>query len=343
MIKKNPNIIQLNLFPPRTGMDCLGRVLMLGGGVQSMAMVDMISVGKIPPVDLVIFADTTLEPWYVYQAIGWARSALVKVGIPLKVVKADCGTNHWAYEGGYGFQVRASMPYWTFSEEGKRGRLRRQCTPELKIAPNNRGLRYWLAEKGHIPLPSGWECSGGSLWWHGTRQSADEWPRLSVPQGTYVEMLYGISTDESIRATAKRGNSWQEPVYPLVEMKMSRNDCLSWMAENGFSIPRKSACVNCPYRDDSAWLAMKEEFPEEFERACRYDDLLRDPNWLQVSVKGAYSKIRNKLFTHQSGKPLRDVDFEALITARKRSQMSQFELEMVDGACRNDGGFSCIS
>ena len=151
MIKKNPNIIQLNLFPPRTGMDCLGRVLMLGGGVQSMAMVDMISVGKIPPVDLVIFADTTLEPWYVYQAIGWARSALVKVGIPLKVVKADCGTNHWAYEGGYGFQVRASMPYWTFSEEGKRGRLRRQCTPELKIAPNNRGLRYWLAEKGHIP------------------------------------------------------------------------------------------------------------------------------------------------------------------------------------------------
>jgi hypothetical protein len=134
VIKKNPNIIQLNLFPPRTGMDCLGRVLMLGGGVQSMAMVDMISVGKIPPVDLVIFADTTLEPWYVYQAIGWARSALVKVGIPLKVVKADCGTNHWAYEGGYGFQVRASMPYWTFSEEGKRGRLRRQCTPELKIA-----------------------------------------------------------------------------------------------------------------------------------------------------------------------------------------------------------------
>ena len=62
MIKKNPNIIQLNLFPPRTGMDCLGRVLMLGGGVQSMAMVDMISVGKIPPVDLVIFADTTLAP-----------------------------------------------------------------------------------------------------------------------------------------------------------------------------------------------------------------------------------------------------------------------------------------
>jgi hypothetical protein len=316
---------------------------MLGGGVQSMTMVDMMSLGRIPPVDVVIFADTTLEPWYVYQAIGMARASLNKVGIPLMVVKADCSANHWAFEGGYGFPVRASMPFWTFSEDGKRGRLRRQCTSVMKVAPNNRGLRYWLASKGFIPLPSGWECNEGTLWWHGIRQHNDDWPKLSLAPGTYVEMLYGISTDEAIRATAKRGNTWQEPAYPLVDMKMSRADCVAWMSENSFPIPRKSACCCCPYRDDPAWLTMKQDFPDEFERACRYDDLLRDPNWLQNGIKGAYRRIRNTLYTHQSGKPLRDVDFEALINARKRSQSSQFELEMVAGACHNDGGFSCMS
>jgi hypothetical protein len=154
-----------------------------------------------------------------------------------------------------------------------------------------------------------------------------------------VELWFGYTTDESIRARRKKPIGWQKPVYPLLDLGMSRDDCEAWYCQRGLPIPLKSACRQCPYRSDEAWLWMKTEQAEEFERACQIDDYLRTDEIR--STHGLYRMIKGTMYVHHSCRPLRDIDFAALVAQRKQ-RFSMFEIELVD-SCRTDGGFSCMS
>ncbi len=92
-----------------------------------------------------------------------------------------------------------------------------------------------------------------------------------MPQDIFIETLFGISTDEPLRAK-ERGPRWQRTRYPLIELGMSRDDCIAWLKRRSYPVPFKSACIQCPYRSDESWLWMGQTFPDEFEEACRYDD-----------------------------------------------------------------------
>ena len=342
-IMKKKKWYQIPLIAPRIGQTKVGRILLLGGGIQSYSLIEMMLKGVIPPVDLAIFSDTGLEPWYVYSAIGIARQRLVSAGIPLVLAHSHCYANAGFFETGIGITVECSMPLWVKNSGKERpGRLRRQCTDRLKVFNNNRSTKLWLIQNGIIPLPPGWQFKDGELYENGIAQDYSNWPRLKIPEGQYVEMVYGISLDEQVRATSKRGEKWQEPDYPLVKMGITRNDCIKFLQDNNLFIPNKSACVICPYRNDEAWLSMQKDFPDEFERACKYDDLFRDKKWLESSSQNTYQKIRGELYTHRSCLPLRQVDFEALF-ANNKKEYSQFEMEMISDTCKNDGGFSCMS
>jgi len=303
-------------------------------------------------LDLVLFADTGDEPFWVYQSIGFVRSALQTRGIPLLETTIMCGYNRWQ-AAGWPMGPRGSMPLFVLMEDGGRpGRLRRQCTQELKINPNDKALKYWLSVKNTIPLPPGYSIRQALPWRDYPASSLRGWKlmegenqadwsdiRLHVPEDVYIENLFGISEDEPLRAK-ERGPAWQKTRYPLIEKGMTRDDCVAWLKANGHPVPYKSACVQCPYRSDEAWLWMQENFPDEFADACRYDDWLRTP---EAKERGAYSAVRGTMYIHRSCIPLRDVDFKALVAARKSKRSSSpFELELLE-TCAADGGFSCMS
>src|SRR5690349_8574250 len=63
--------------------------------------------------------------------------------------------------------------------------------------------------------------------------------------------------------------------YPLIELGMTRQDCLRWLARQGYPRPPKSACIGCPFRDDNHWRAMKERDPDAWADAVEADRLLR--------------------------------------------------------------------
>ncbi len=83
---------------------------------------------------------------------------------------------------------------------------------------------------------------------------------------------------------------------------MSRRDCETWLRERQYRVPRKSACVFCPYKDNTEWLDLKENAPDEFARAVSIDQAIRNGN----PSKGLTTTT---MALHRSLKPLETIDF----------------------------------
>lgn len=110
-----------------------------------------------------------------------------------------------------------------------------------------------------------------------------------------AEGWIGISSEESDRQHIAE-TKWYTNRYPLIELGISREDCLSIIEKAGWSRPPRTSCYMCPLQADAEWKKMREEEPEDFEQACRLDEYLR------TKEKDVY--IYRKLI------PLRKVEFK---------------------------------
>ncbi|KKM97986.1 hypothetical protein LCGC14_1162500 [marine sediment metagenome] len=298
----------------------VGKVLQLGAGRQSSGIVEMIVEGDLPPVDLVVFADTGDEPQWVYDQVSYLQKRLGRIGIPLTIALQSIGICE-AIKSGERF---ASVPMYTGFRGQKKGILRRQCTHEYKIIPAQDVVLNWLLERGHAK-----------------RRAGDGVRRVSPK--VYIEQWYGIATDEMYRAK-ERGANWQKCRYPLIEIGFSTEHTLDYIKGLGLPVPKKSSCRICPYHDDEHWLDLKVNHPEDFEHACLFDEWLRsDAAKLTRIVKG----MRQEVWLHPSCIPLREVDFAERI-AKKKSKISAIQLRLFDeelafGTCGGEGAFSCFS
>lgn len=247
-------------------------VLSLGGGVQSSVAALMAADGLLRPrPDFAIFADTGWEPDGVYRHLEWLRDVLP---FPVKrVQRGDLRADLRAGVNSTG-QRFSSVPVFVKSLSGKAGIARRQCTREYKLSPIEAELRDLLGL--------------------GYRQA--------VPDGVYVELWIGISTDEAaLRMKASR-ERWIEHRWPLVELGYSRDDCRAWFAERwpGRVLPR-SACIGCPYHTDAEWAEMKRGDPRSWADAIFVDDALR--------ADGRADRFAGEVYLHQSLTPLSAIAF----------------------------------
>lgn len=262
------------------------RVLNLGAGVQSSTLALMVAHGEVPMVDAAIFADTGAEPASVYDYLAWLESILP---FPVHRVQKDDGLLENIKQSVSGGRF-AGAPFFTHGEK-ETGRLRRQCTTEFKIEPIHRKVRELIGlSKGE-----------------------------RAPRGNILAVQYiGISWDELQRMKPSR-IAWIEHQWPLIDRRMTRRDCLAWMAEHGYPLPSKSSCTFCPYHDNAMWRDIKMNDPKSWEQAVEVDEMIRD------GVRGT----TQKLYLHRSLKPLAEVDFR---NAEDAGQMSMFT-EECDGMC----------
>ena len=106
--------------------------------------------------------------------------------------------------------------------------------------------------------------------------------------------IIGIAVDE--RNRMKISNvKWIEYDYPLVRLNLARRDCKKIITEFGWPIPQRSSCVMCPNQTDSEWLDIKEQFPEDWQRAVMIEQDMR--------------QIKPDIFLHKSCVPLDEVKF----------------------------------
>jgi hypothetical protein len=242
------------------------KVLSFGGGVQTVTMVAMCINGDLPKPDFVIFADPQWESKATYDYMEKLKPMMFNAGMPL-ITRTRGNIRKDALSGAR----YASMPVFT-KLDGKGGMLLRQCTNDYKIQVVMKAIRENL----------------GVLKYKRVKQK--------------VELWLGISVDEAHRMKPSR-SSWMENKYPLVDAGMSRSSCIAYLKRKGFEIPPKSACIGCPFHDDSYWKNMQKNSPEEFEDACQFDEAIRT----NACKKGSR---KSDIFLHRSLRPLRDVKFD---------------------------------
>lgn len=264
------------------------QILSLGAGVQSSTLALMAAHGEVTPMpECAIFADTGAEPKSIYAWLDWLETQLP---FPVHRVMWKNGLLENVRESLAGGRF-ASAPFFTESDSGV-GRLRRQCTREFKIQPIERFIRRELLGLNH-----------------GER----------APKTPVITQWIGISWDEMQRMKASRV-SFAEHRWPLIEKRMTRADCLRWMADHGYPLPSKSSCTFCPYHDDALWREMKENDSDSWNQAVEIDRMARN------GVRGT----TQKLYLHRSLIPLEDVDFR---TAADFGQMEWGFQEECDGMC----------
>lgn len=177
------------------------------------------------------------------------------------------------------------IPFYNL-QAGKKGMGQRRCTEYYKVQPVNRKMRLvaGLAPNERVKAP-------------------------------VVTSWVGISIDEVSRMKDST-SKWMIKRHPLIELNMSRQDCLNWMSHNGYPEPAKSACIYCPYTDNQRWKEMKQQYPAEFQRAVEYDKSIRNMS------EGM------ECFVHREAKPLD----EAVFTDEDIGQLNMFNDEC-EGMC----------
>lgn len=85
----------------------------------------------------------------------------------------------------------------------------------------------------------------------------------------------GISLDEFQRATNRDGDN-HTVEYPLLALKLTREDCKRIIDEAGLPVPPKSACWFCPFTRLAEWREMRERRPERFARAVELEKTMGD-------------------------------------------------------------------
>src|SRR5690606_6090278 len=262
------------------------RVLSLGAGVQSTALALMAAHGEFEQKpDCAIFADTGWDPRDVYEHLDRLEREL-----PFPVYRVSAGNirkDALASKNGKRF---ATMPFHVRNLDGKPAMLWRQCTREYKVTPITKKIRELLGLK----------------------------PGERAAGRVKVQLWMGISLDEIQRMRDNR-EPWIDNHYPLIERRMTRWDCQLWLERHGYTVPRKSACIGCPFHDDATWRWMRENRPDEWREAVEFDRAIRS------GLPGVLSEA----YVHRSLVPLDEVDLYANVV---EGQLDLFAMEC-EGYC----------
>lgn len=174
----------------------------------------------------------------------------------------------------------AWMPLYA-AGNGREVQLKRQCTRHYKLRPIHRQARA-----------------------------------LGATRRQPITLLIGISLDEFARMRDPRVQYLRHE-WPLIDRRMTRQDCLHWLERHGYPRPPKSSCVGCPYRDARAWRQMRDTQPEEWADAVAFDAAIRA------------QRQGDAVYLHRSLRPLPLVN---LTTPQERGQMDLFGAEC-EGLC----------
>lgn len=242
-----------------------------GGGVQTTALCLMAARGEVGPMpDCAIFADTGGEPAAVYLTLEWLRG---QVPFPIHVVRRPGLTLGQLTEAvADGTIARAGTPlpplFYPDPDSGALVMMRKHCSGEFKREVVNRAIREMVG------LGPG--------------------ARLSPSQRGSVEVWIGMSTDEMFRVATSRYPLIHHR-HPLVELDLTRNGCIRWLQERQYPVPSKSSCVFCPYRTNAQWRWMRDNAPDDFAEAVRFDAAIRH---------GFVAELGAPVYLHRSCVPL---------------------------------------
>lgn len=300
------------------------RILSLGAGVQSSALLIMAARGDLPKPDAAIFADTGWEPAAVYEHLDRLEREIAKpAGIPIYrvrsgnirsdalnptkrfatmplFIKSTCpvcnGTKH---------EVAPQTSTWETDPEDPDSTNAIEIIHEAYDGPcrrcNATGITQGIARR---------QCTSEYKLKPIKRKVREllGYPHPKrIPPGVYAEQWIGISTDEKHRAyeadgvTIKTGDvNYSFSAYPLLGMDMSRDKCRALLNAYGFGKTPKSACIGCPFHTNAHWRQIRRN-PDDWADAVAFDASIRAGS-ARATALG--KDLRGEAYLHRSMVPL---------------------------------------
>lgn len=257
------------------------KILSCGAGMQSTALALMscenkkygIKYHEVPIYDAVIFCDLGNEPNWVYDQVNFIKKACDEVKIPFYVLNTHLYTDYIEY---FGKKRVVSIPFWSVDENGKKGKMMRNCTLDYKINEIIKFVKYHLL-------------------------GYQKYQRLNQQDFKAHEMHLGFSLEESKRCKENKHKMFVNK-FPLVEMNLTRDDNYKYILEEWGLDTKASACNICPFHTNYFFEFMKDNHPDNYSSIIEFDEMLEreQPN----------TKIRSKLYISKSRKRIRNLKQE---------------------------------
>jgi hypothetical protein len=278
------------------------KAISLGWGVQSFTLAAMSALGELEPVDVAIHADTLHESKLTYEfAVRWTPW-LEEHGVRVVTVKNPTGGMQeilkkpgQTHIPGYTLAksdtvVPVAETVITFEEnDGVLEPVETLTGNVIYIKPNERG-------KLNRSCTQRWKITPMRHWLQANRNKEQ------------VEQWIQRMKDSDVKYVVHR--------WPLIEHKMTRLDCISWLDRNRLEIPPKSSCTFCPFHSTSEWKRIR-NIPEDWKEAVAIDKAIRN-------VRPLYHT-----FVRSSYTPLEDLD---LLDAMSKDQL-HFDISLWDEEC----------
>ncbi|MFF2411812.1 hypothetical protein [Streptomyces sp. NPDC058092] len=139
-------------------------------------------------------------------------------------------------------------------------KLCRYCNGEReRVAP-------WRAKRGETEVAECSVCEGTGVI-----------SRVGQPPaGVWAEQWIGFSTDEITRVSNRGDTRYSKSRYPLLELDMSREQCIEYLIARGWGDVVKSACKGCPFKSNAEWRRMRDTDPKAWAETVAFDKAYRN-------------------------------------------------------------------
>jgi len=260
------------------------RVFSFGGGVQSTAVLVMSAQGLLPYKQFIFsnVGDDSEHP----DAINYIRniSKPYAEAHGLEIVEIQRVNRAKKTETLYQHIIddfrSLNIPVFR-NLDGKRIPMNRKCTERFKIRP----ISKWVKSQG------------------ATKRD----PAI---------IGLGISVDEIGRMRSNSGFKHQTLEYPLIDLRLNRNDCINIILKEGLPKPPKSSCYFCPFHGLPAWQELYDKHPDLFQKTVELEKTLNE--------RRASLGKDNIYFSHHL-KPL-----DKMVDGSHQNQLSLFQEEPDD-------------
>jgi hypothetical protein len=228
------------------------KILSYGGGLDSFAMLlTAIKRGELP--DVVVFMDTghPLDPgeWPgTYKHVAEVvRPLCAQHGIEFVYIDHT----NYPVRGGTKGEARSLFAWWEARKSMPMAGPGRQCTTIAKVERFERWANDRYPDQD-IEVWIGFE--------------AGEDDRVAKDPNTGANRKAPKRLKKGAKPRARRHNR-----FPLMEQNLCRCRCEALVRESGYPVPRKSACMACPFGSLGDWQTFARELPEQFARVVKME------------------------------------------------------------------------
>lgn len=224
-----------------------------GGGVDSTALAVLFYTGQLPTPDYAVMVDTGYEKSAVTEYVETWTKPKLR---EVGIKLETIKTKDWnPKQAIIDSNGFCAIPAFQKVEGERRGvRMRTCCNETWKVQV----IRKWLRANGVQRYTS----------------------------------IIGISADEAHRQR-KTSRAMCTNNYPLVDMGITRSDCIHIINQAGWPVPPRSSCIMCGLQSDGEFYKLQYRSPHDWKRL--------------IEIEHEIHRTRPDVFIHKTCRPIEEV------------------------------------